>query len=294
MSDKMRIGVLGAGSMGHGIAQVSAMAGHEVIIRDIEDELVENGLSEIERNLEGGVERSKVDEEEMAATLKRLSGTTSIETAVADADLVIEAIPEQMDLKKETFESADEYAPTDAVLATNTSSLSVTEIASVLDDPGRMLGLHFFKPAHIMPIVEIVIAEQTRDKTLASGEDYVKSTGKTAVMVEDFPGFSSSRLGAILSLEALRMLQSGVASAADIDESMRLGYNHAMGPIETIDHTGLDVNLEVMQYLREELGERYKPPQILKQKVRAGKLGRKTGEGFYVWEDGEIVGESDD
>lgn len=293
MSTNLEISVLGAGSMGHGIAQVSAVAGHDVVMRDIEDDLVESGLSAIEQNLEEGVDRGKVTDDEMAEAVARLSGTTSIETAVSGADLVIEAIPEQMDLKVDSFESVDEYAPEDAVLATNTSSLSVTDIASVLDDPGRMLGLHFFKPAHIMPIVEIVVAEQTRDDTLAFGETYVESTGKSAVEVKDFPGFASSRLGAILSLEAIHMLQSGVASASDIDEAMRLGYNHTMGPIETADHTGLDVNLEVMEYLREELGERYRPPQILKQKVRAGKLGRKTGEGFYEWEDGEIVGESD-
>jgi 3-hydroxybutyryl-CoA dehydrogenase len=293
MTDIDTVGVLGAGSMGHGIAQVSAMAGHDVIMRDIEDDFVQQGLSEIENNLETGIERGKVSQEEMPNTLQRLSGTTSIETAVSDADLVIEAIPEQLSLKKETFESVDEHAPTDAILATNTSSLSVTEIASTLEDPGRMVGLHFFKPAHIMPIVEIVLAEQTRDETLAVGESYVDSTGKSSVTVTDYPGFASSRLGAMLSVEALQMLQEGVASAADIDETMRLGYNHTMGPIETVDHTGLDVNLEVMEYLREELGERFKPPQILKQKVRAGKLGRKTGEGFYVWEDGEIVGESD-
>lgn len=293
MSDEMNIAVLGAGSMGHGIAQVSAMAGHDVIVRDIDEDIVQDGLETIEANLEGGIERGKIDSDRRDATLERLSGTTSIETAVADADLVIEAIPERMDLKKETFETVDEYAPDSAVLATNTSSLSVTELASTLEDPGRMLGLHFFKPPHIMPIIEIVLAEQTRDETLSAGEEYADSAEKTAVTVKDTPGFASSRLGAMLSIEALRMLQAGVASAEDIDTAMRLGYNHAMGPIETVDHTGVDVNLEVMEYLREELGERYKPPQILKRKARAGKLGRKTGEGFYVWEDGEIVGESD-
>ncbi|UHQ96399.1 3-hydroxyacyl-CoA dehydrogenase family protein [Natrinema halophilum] len=289
----MTVGVLGVGSMGHGIAQVSAMAGHEVTVRDIDEGLIQEGLEAIEANLEGGIEHGKIGTKERDATLERLSGTTSIEAAVADADLVIEAIPERMDLKKETFETVDDHAPADAVLATNTSSLSVTEIASTLDEPGRMIGLHFFKPPHIMPLIEVVLAEQTYDETLSVGEAYAESTGKTAVTVEDFPGFASSRLGAMLSIEALRMLQEGVASAEDIDTAMRLGYNHTMGPIETVDHTGIDVNLDVMEYLREELGERYKPPQILKRKARAGKLGKKTGEGFYVWEDGEIVTESD-
>lgn len=293
MSDQLTVSVIGAGTMGQGIAHVSAMAGNDVVIRDIDDDLIQQGLDAIESNLQDGVERGKVDAGEKATTLDRISGMTSLESAVADADLVIEAIPEQMELKKETFEQVDEHAQANAILATNTSSLSVTELASTLDDPGRMLGLHFFKPSHIMPIVEIIRAEQTRDETHDAGESYVDSTGKTAVTIEDYPGFASSRLGAMLSNEALRMLEEGVASAEDIDTTMRLGYNHSMGPIETVDHTGVDVNVEVMEYLRQELGERFKPPQILKQKMRAGKLGRKTGEGFYVWEDGEIVEESD-
>ncbi len=288
----MKIGVIGAGSMGHGIAQVSAVAGHDVVMRDIEEELVEEGLEHIEANLEGGVERDKLTEDEAEAAFERVTGTTSLEAAATNADLVIEAVPEEMDIKKGTFEDVETHAPEDCVLATNTSSLSVTEIVSVLEDPSRALGLHFFNPAHIMPLVEIVVAEQTAEETVAFGEEYVDDIEKTATVAKDFPGFASSRLGAMLTLEALRMVQQGVASVEDIDETMRLGYNHPMGPLELADHTGLDVNLEVMQYLREEIGERFKPPQLLKQKVRAGKLGRKTGEGFYVWEDGEIVGVS--
>ncbi|TYL37340.1 3-hydroxybutyryl-CoA dehydrogenase [Natronococcus pandeyae] len=288
----MNVAVIGTGSMGRGIAHVSALGGHSVVVRDIEQELVDQGLEQIETNLEGGVEREKISTAEKEDALDRITGTTSLEEAVEDADLVIEAVPEQLELKKELFEDVDELAPDDAVVATNTSSLSVTEIASTLEDSSRCLGLHFFNPAHIMPLVEIVVAEQTSDETKSFADEYVESIEKTPITVQDFPGFASSRLGAMFSLEAIRMAQEGVASIEDIDETMRLGYNLPMGPIELVDHTGVDVNLEVMEYLREELGERFKPPQLLKRKYRAGKLGKKTGEGFYVWEDGEIVGVS--
>jgi 3-hydroxybutyryl-CoA dehydrogenase len=289
----MQIGVLGAGTMGHGIAQVSAMAGHEVIVRDVEREYVDDGLAAIESNLDGGIERGKVTEAEKEATLDRLSGTTDLAEAVGDADLVVEAVPEKMDLKKSTFEAVEAEAPEDAVLATNTSSLSVTEIANALDRPERAVGTHFFNPVHIMSLVEIVTAERTDEATLEFTEEYVDDIGKTAVVVEDSPGFATSRLGVSLGTEAMRMYQEGVASARDIDTAMELGYNHPMGPLELVDVVGLDVRLGVLEYLREELGERFRPPQVLKRKVRAGKLGRKTGEGFYVWEDGEIVGISE-
>ena len=288
----MDIAVLGAGTMGHGIAQVSAMAGHEVRLRDIEDELVQNGLDSIERNLAGGVERGKVTEDEKSATLDRLTGTTSLESAVEGADLVVEAVPEDMEIKKSTFEDVEAAAADDAYIATNTSSLSVTDVASVLDRPERAVGLHFFNPVHIMPLVEVVVAEQTAPETTEFAEEFVEDIEKTAVTVRDSPGFASSRLGVSLGIEAARMYQEGVASARDIDTAMELGYNHPMGPLELTDVVGLDVRLGVLEYLREELGERFRPPQVLKRKVRAGKLGKKTGEGFYVWEDGEIVGVS--
>lgn len=278
--------------MGHGIAQVTAMAGHDVIVRDIEDEYVENGLESIEGNLEGGVEREKVTREEADATLERLSGTTDLAEAVEDADLVVEAVPEDIDLKKGTMEDVEEQVSEDTVIATNTSSLSVTEIASAAENDGRVIGLHFFNPVHIMGLVEIVVAEQTDEATLEAAHDYVEEIGKTPVEVTDSPGFASSRLGVALGVEAMRMVEEGVADPRDIDAAMELGYNHPMGPIELGDVVGLDVRLDILEYLREELGERFKPPQTLKRKVRAGKLGKKTGEGFYVWEDGEIVGVS--
>ncbi len=290
----MNVCVLGAGTMGHGIAQVSAMAGHDVILRDIEEELVEQGLANVGRNLEGGVERGKVTESERDEALSNLSGTTDLAEAVADADLVVEAVPENESLKQGVLGDVEAHAAADCVLASNTSSLSVTGIASALDDPSRFVGLHFFNPVHIMGLVEIVVAEQTSAATLDFAESFVDEVGKTGVVVEDSPGFATSRLGVALGVEAIRMVEEGVASPADVDAAMELGYNHPMGPIELTDVVGLDVRLDILEHLREELGERFRPPTTLRRKVRAGKLGKKAGEGFYVWEDGEIVGVSGD
>jgi 3-hydroxybutyryl-CoA dehydrogenase len=290
----MQVAVLGAGTMGHGIAQVAAMAGHDVRLRDIDDAIVDDGLAAIESNLQGGVERGKVTDAEAAATLDRLTGTTSLEDAVAGVDVVVEAVPEDMDIKHETVAAVEAHVDPDAIIASNTSSLSLTEIASALEHPGRAIGLHFFNPVHIMALVEIVIAEQTDDATLERAHAFVEGLGKTPVEVTDAPGFASSRLGVALGVESVRMVQEGVATPRDIDTAMELGYNHPMGPLELGDVVGLDVRLDILEYLREELGERFRPPQLLKRKVRAGKLGKKSGEGFYVWEDGEIVGTSGD
>lgn len=290
----MRITVLGAGTMGHGIAQVAAMADNNVTIRDIEQGILDEGVEAITSNLQGGVDRGKVTEDEKRATLDRIETTTSLPDAVADADLVVEAVPEDVGIKQETFEEVEDAAPEDAILASNTSSLSVTEIISVLEQPERAIGLHFFNPVHIMGLVEIVVAEQTNEMTVEAAAEFVDDIGKEPVTVRDSAGFASSRLGVALGVEAIRMLETGVAGPHDIDTAMELGYNHPMGPIELTDVVGLDVRLDILEYLREELGERFRPPQLLRQKVRAGKLGRKTGEGFYVWDDGEIVGVSGD
>jgi len=288
----MHVAVLGAGSMGHGIAQVSAMAGHTVSLRDVEREFVDRGLDGIEGNLAGGVERGKVSEREMEATLSRIEGTTDLETAVSGADLVVEAVPEEMALKKEVFADCESLVTPETVLASNTSSLSVSEMASALEVPGRVVGLHFFNPPHIMDLVEVVIAEQTDGRTEAFAVEYVDDLGKEAVVVRDSAGFASSRLGVVTGLEAIRMVEEGVAGPEDVDRALRLGYGHPMGPIELGDHVGLDVRLDIAEHLREELGERFRPPQLLRRKVRAGKLGKKTGEGFYRWEGGERVGVS--
>lgn len=288
----MHVGVLGAGTMGHAIAQVTAMAGHSVSLRDVDDDLVSDGLDRVRDNLADGIERGKVTPDQRDRTPERIEGTTDLTAAVGDVDLVIETIPEEMAVKRSTFADVEAAAPTDAIFATNTSSLSVTEIAAVLDRPGRMVGLHFFNPPYVMALVEIVLAEQTSDATARAAEDFVDGIGKTPIVVEDSPGFATSRLGVALGGEAIRMLQAGVASARDIDRAMELGYNHPMGPIELTDVVGLDVRLDVLKYLRDELGERFRPPHLLRRKVRADKLGRKTGEGFYVWAEGDIVDEA--
>ena len=290
----MHVAILGAGTMGHGIAQVSAMAGHDVTLRDIEADIVDDGLTAIESNLKEGIAREKVTESTAEATLDRLTGTTSLEAAVTGADLVVEAVPEDMEIKHETLTAVESHVDPATLIASNTSSLSLTEIASVLDYPDRAIGLHFFNPVHIMALVEIVVAEQTSAETIARAREFVNGIDKTPVEVADAPGFASSRLGVSLGVEAMRMVQEGVATPQDIDTAMELGYNHPMGPIELGDVVGLDVRLDILEYLRDELGERFRPPQILKRKVRAGKLGKKSGEGFYVWEDGDAVGVSED
>ncbi|ELY56337.1 3-hydroxybutyryl-CoA dehydrogenase [Natronococcus amylolyticus DSM 10524] len=290
----MQVTVLGAGSMGHGIAQVSAMAGYDVVLRDIEEELVADGLEGIRQNLRGGVDRGKVSEDEMEATLERIEGMTDLTAAVDNAELVIEAVPEDMGLKKDVLSEVESNTDSETVIGSNTSSLSVTEMASTLESPERVIGLHFFNPPHLMDLVEIVIAEQTDARTEEFAVDYVREIGKEDVVIRDSAGFATSRLGLVTGLEAIRMVEEGVASPADIDEAMKLGYGYPMGPIELGDHVGLDVRLHIAEHLREELGERFKPPQVLRRKVRAGKLGKKSGEGFYIWEDGERVGTSGD
>jgi 3-hydroxybutyryl-CoA dehydrogenase len=290
----MHIAVLGAGRMGHGIVQVAAMAGHDVVLRDIDDDLVQDGLSSIRENLEKGVELDKVEPETRDSALAQLDGTTDLEAAVQDADCVIEAVPEDMNLKKEVFAEVDEYVSSEAMLATNTSSLSVTELASTVSQSSRCIGLHFFNPPHLMDLVEIVLAEQTSEETEKKAIEMVEGFGKTSVVIEDFPGFATSRLGVTLGVEAMRMVQSGVAAPADIDHAMREGYGHPMGPLELTDQVGLDVRLDILEHLREELGERFRPPEILRRKVRAGKLGKKTDEGFYTWKDGEAIEQSNE
>lgn len=290
----MKIGVLGAGTMGHGIAQVCAMADNEVIMRDIEESVLEAGRSAIEANLQEAVDRDIITKTDKADTVANIATTLDISEAVEDADLVVEAVPEAVELKQQVFEDVEAAAPEDCLIATNTSSLSVTEITSVLGDPGRAIGLHFFNPVHIMDLVEVVAAEQTAAETIDRAREFVTDIQKTPIVIRDSAGFASSRLGVSLGVEAMRMLEEGVAGPREIDQAMELGYNHPMGPIELGDVVGLDVRLDILEYLRTELGERFRPPQLLKRKVRAGNLGKKTGEGFYVWEGDEIVDVADD
>ncbi|MEE9245717.1 MAG: 3-hydroxyacyl-CoA dehydrogenase family protein [Gemmatimonadota bacterium] len=279
-----KIGVVGAGAMGHGIAQVAAMAGYQVELFDIDAAALKRALAAVRSNLDAGVERGVVDPSTREAALAALSTTTVLEAAASGADLVIEAAPEQLELKRELFAQLDALSPPHAILATNTSSLSVTKIAAATERPGRVVGMHFFNPVHIMKLLEIVQGEETEERAVEIARAIGVAMGKTPIVVKDSPGFASSRLGVILGLEAMRMVEDGVASAQDIDTAMELGYRHPMGPLRLTDLVGLDVRLAIAQYLYRETGsDRFKPPEILERMVAEGKLGKKAGEGFYVW-----------
>ena len=278
-----KVAVLGAGTMGNGIAQVCATAGMEVAMRDVEHAFLERGLQQIDKSLAKLLEKGALSEESRAAARARIRTTTDLKSAVEDADLVVEAIPERMELKIETFAFLGQHAPKHAILGTNTSSLSVTEIAAASGDPARVVGLHFFNPVPLMKLLEIVRGLGTADATVDAARAFAERIGKEPIVVKDFPGFATSRLGVILGVEAIRMLESGVASAEDIDKAMKLGYRHPMGPLELGDLVGLDVRLAILEHLHKELGEQFRPPALLRQMVRAGKLGRKSGEGFYKY-----------
>ncbi|HKP74311.1 MAG TPA: 3-hydroxyacyl-CoA dehydrogenase family protein [Longimicrobiaceae bacterium] len=278
------VAVLGAGTMGHGIAQVSAMAGYAVRLHDPQEGAVERGLGHIEANLRKGVERGKVAEADAGAARARIAAAGAVKDAVADAWLVIEAAPEQMEIKERVFADVYGFAPPDSILATNTSSLSVTRIAAATGSPDRVIGLHFFNPVHIMKLLEVVRGELTSERTIQASLEYARRIGKEPIVVTDTPGFASSRLGIILGLEAIRMVEQGVATPQDIDRAMELGYNHPMGPLKLTDVVGLDVRLGIAEYLHRELGgDQYRAPDLLRRMVEEGKLGKKSGEGFYDW-----------
>ena len=277
--------MVGAGTMGRGIAQVAARAGYEVLLHDIDEARVEGGLSGVRDGLAKGVARGKLSEREREEALARLRGTTDLDRSAVQADLVIEAVPEEMDLKLETFRRLDAAASDGTILATNTSSLSVSRIAEATKRPGLVVGMHFFNPVPAMPLVEIVRGSTTSPGAVEAVRATAVRMGKETIVVRDSPGFATSRLGVALGLEAMRMLEEGVASAADIDRAMELGYGHPMGPLRLTDLVGLDVRLAIAEHLSRELGgERFRPPDILRRMVAEGKLGKKTGEGFYRWE----------
>jgi 3-hydroxybutyryl-CoA dehydrogenase len=278
-----RITILGAGTMGHGIAQLAATAHYSVTLHDVAPERIDAGLRAIRGSLEKLVEKGKLDPEARSEALGRIEASRELDEAVARADLVVEAAPESLALKREIFGALSAHAPPGAVLATNTSSLPVTEIASMVTHPGRVVGMHFFNPPQLMELLEIVRAVQTTEETVAAAREVGRRMGKTTILVHDSAGFATSRLGVAIAAEAMRMLETGVASAEDIDTAMKLGYRHPMGPLELTDHVGLDVRLAVLEHLHREVGEQFRPPQILRQLVRAGKLGKKAGEGFYRW-----------
>lgn len=279
-----RAAVLGAGTMGHGIAQACAQAGLEVTLYDLAPEPLQRGLRGIETFLAKGVERGKISADEAAAVRARVRGSTQLAEACRDADVVIEAAPENLDLKRHLFGEVERAAGGEALLASNTSSLSIGAIAAGLARPERFLGMHFFNPVPLMALLEVVAGPRTAPATVELATALGRRLGKEPIVVRDAPGFASSRLGVAIGLEAMRMVEEGVASAADIDKAMELGYRHPMGPLKLTDLVGLDVRLGIAEYLERELGSRFAPPRLLRDMVAAGKLGKKSGEGFYRWE----------
>jgi 3-hydroxybutyryl-CoA dehydrogenase len=286
-----KVAVLGAGTMGAGIAQVAASAGHQAFLCDINEDVLKSASERIRKSLDKGVAKGKLEKEAADATFERLKTTVDRAGILGDMDIVIEAVPEKIELKKSIFREIDKEAPNAWLLGSNTSSLSVSEIAGVTENPSRVVGLHFFNPAPIMKLVEVINASRTCPDVLAKTEEFVRGLGRTPVTVLDAPGFATSRLGIVLGLEAMRMVEQGVAGAEAIDAAMELGYRHAMGPLKTTDWVGLDVRLAIAEHLFNEIGEAFRPPMILRRMVRGGKLGRKSGEGFYKWsDDGKCLG----
>jgi len=280
----VNIAVLGAGTMGRGIAHVSALAGYETELFDVDAGILSRAEQAIHRNLDKGVALGKVDAAEAEGAKARLVLDTDLAAAVEEADLVIEAAPESMALKVELFTKVARHAPGGALFASNTSSLSVTEMAAASGRPARFAGMHFFNPVHLMKLLEIVRGLETSAETVAIVREVGERMGKECVVVSDTPGFATSRINALIGNEAFRMLEQGVASASDIDKAIRLGLNHPMGPFEMGDLVGLDVRLAILEHLHATLGETFRPSNLMRQYVQAGRHGRKAGRGVYEYD----------
>ena len=278
------VAIVGAGTMGHGIGYVTVIGGYMVTLTDVDEDVLERARAHVGLALDSGVMRGKVTEEMRREAMSRITLSTSLEDAIHDAQIVIEAAPENLALKRDLFRRIGTAAPHDALLATNTSSLSVTDIAAATDCCERVVGMHFFNPVAAMKLVEVIRGAKTTDQSVARARTFAESLGKKAIVVRDSPGFATSRLGIVHGLEAMRMLEQGVATAMDIDTAMELGYNHPVGPLRLTDIVGLDVRLAVADHLHESLGgEIYAAPAILREMVAAGRLGKKSGHGFYDW-----------
>lgn len=279
------VAVIGAGTMGHGIAYAAAVAGFDVRLTDSRSEAIPLAIRKIGDLLQGGVQRGKLSQADLSAVAARLRPAPELAAAVHDSDVVIEAVVEELGVKQRLFAELERVAPAGALLATNTSSLSVASIAGAVREPSRVVGMHFFNPVHAMKLVEIVRHPRAAAAGVERAVAFARALGKEPIIVNDSPGFASSRLGVALGLEAMRMLEQGVASAEDIDKAMELGYNHPMGPLKLTDLVGLDVRLAIAEYLYRTLEEaQFEPPAILRDKVAKGELGKKTGKGFYRWD----------
>jgi 3-hydroxybutyryl-CoA dehydrogenase len=278
-----RVTVLGAGTMGHGIAHAAISAGLTTRMCDVSETAVEKGRERIEQILRKGVELGKIAHGDATSSLGRLSITTDLQDALHDAELVIEAAPERIDLKLALFADIERFAPVSAVIGSNTSALSITEMAGSLTQPSRVAGMHFFNPVHKMKLVEIVRALESSQETVDAIQEVAQRMGKETVLVRESPGFITTRVNASIGNEAFYMLMEGVASARDIDKALKLGLNHPMGPFELVDLVGLDTRLSILEYLHRSLGEKYRPCPLLVQYVKAGRLGRKVGKGVYEY-----------
>ncbi len=294
MTQVKTVAVIGAGIMGRGIAHAAAVGGYRTILEDLLPAALRRAESEIRANLDKAVELGKVAAPDADAALRRLEYAGSVEEAAREADLVIEAVPEEMESKIEIFTLLDKICRPTTILASNTSSLSITEIASVTYRAKRCVGMHFFNPVHKMKLLEVVRALETDDDTLSTAVEVGKRMRKEVVVIKESPGFITSRINAMIGNEAFYMLQEGIASAADIDKALKLGLNHPMGPFELVDLVGLDTRLNILEYLQKSLGEKYRPAPLLVQYVKAGRLGRKSGRGVYEYPETTVRKESPD
>lgn len=283
MAEVKTIAVIGAGIMGRGIAHVAALGGYRTILEDLVPAALRKAEKEIRTNLDKAVELKKVSPTDADAAVGRLEYAGSVDEAAREADLVIEAVPEEMESKIEIFTLLDKICRPGTILASNTSSLSITEIAGVTYRANKCVGMHFFNPAHKMRLIEVVRAIETDDETIAAASEVGRRMGKEVVVIKESPGFITSRVNAMIGNEAFYMLQEGIASAADIDKALKLGLNHPMGPFELVDLVGLDTRLHILEYLHQALGEKYRPAPLLAQYVKEGRLGRKAGRGVYEY-----------